>query len=238
MAKSISGETAWNILVSLVSDNGLTQIKIAELCGLSRQGITDIKSGRRNFTKKMADSIVKAGVDEPWGLHLKKRLEYAFNPPIYEGLEELFNDDANKKPLHPTFASYSLPILTALPMDDPLESTAFSGEYLTLPPIVAEIAQGLESPYILRLQSDDCYKRLRQGDHLLVAQAYEVKKEIVVIAHAGTLRLARTVADARQFYNFSGGFEESEGWVALDSGRLITNAEQVACVFGIVWAAL
>ncbi len=234
----IPGVDAWPMLDMFLKKFGLRQSFLAKKCGVRPQILTDIKSGRRYFSKKMADALLAASQGEPWEFWVRHMLDNAFNPPKYEGLEEFFEDMDEDAPEATKVPMNSLPILTTPCLGDPFESNAYYGERISVAEAIAELALSTEPAYVLRLHSDDVFKRLRSGDLLLVSQTADAEKEIMVVDHMGMLKLARSLTHSRIFYGFSDYKERKEGWLALDSGILLLEAEPVSCVIGIVWADL
>lgn len=236
--KSVHGDQAWPALHIFLEQFGLRQSEFAKTCGLTRQIFSDIKAGRRHFSRKIAEQLIAAGKNEVWGSSIQHVVNQIFSPPKYEGLDEYFDEpepDSTQKTL---LSQARLPLLTAPFCGDPILSPCFHGEYVNVPGHLADLAFSAEPPYILQLQNDDGYNRLRHGDLLLMTQAVDLIKEIKVVEYGGMLLLARALEHARVLYHFSEAEGCKDGWVTLDSGAFLDEGDPVGCVMGIVWAPL
>jgi hypothetical protein len=233
MPVTLPGPLVAKFFDNLKQNYGLHYATIASLCGLKRQNITDLRKGRRKFTREMADRLLSARPDEPWVAWLKPLLEFYFAQPEPEKAEKAMAALGQSLPNSPPHSSIvRLPLLQAPVLGDPSAAAAFSGEYVPITDTVLGLADRLYAPYILQIQYDDYARRLRAGDWVLILQTLEYEKEIMVVSCGGRLSLARRLS-------MSPEQEAPEPeWLALESGNPLANASPVACVACIVLAMM
>ena len=192
MATALPGPLVSGLFDKLKQNHGLKYSKIAEMCGVQRQNITDFRHGRRKFTREMADRLLSARPDEPWVVWLKPLLDYYFSKPDPDRAEKSMASLGLPIPdTIPHSPVGRLPLLDAPVLGDPQVAAAFSGEYAPVTKTVLALVDREYQPYILKVQYDDYALRLRAGDWVLIQQTLEFEKEIMVVEQGGRLSLAR-----------------------------------------------
>lgn len=225
-----------DMLFDLKKKFGITQTAVAKVLDVSVQALTDMKSGRRAFTPPMAEKLLDQYQNEPWAGWLADELKgfVAFiDRPILAAPETdkmipfdtvVYVPGSEHLPC--------VPLLRTLILGDHTILGKHSELHVELPRWTIPLIPAGSSPYILELAADDYAGRLRMGDYVLVAQATIPIREIMIVEHGGSLRLARnTMYDAVA----TGGYGE---WLALDSGLPLPNATPAAMVVGVIMARL
>jgi DNA-binding XRE family transcriptional regulator len=249
---SISGAQAFVLFKELKEKYGVKQTEVAAVIGVSRQAVTDMKAGRRRFTRVMAEKILLEFAGEPWADWLRARFDMLFTPspirfaipgepPSRGDVNHAEEERAPPMPASPQAAKRTgLPVLNSPCRGDPGLSSANTKKYAPIPDELSVHASGLTDSYILVIGFNSRDGRLRRGDQVLVLQDAERESEIMVIEHDGALRLARRVGYERAFRGDKAGAGDESDWCTLDSGMVISaqEAEPAGCVVGIVMALL
>lgn len=211
---------------------GVSQTTIAKSMGISTQALTDMKAGRRAFTQSLAEKLLDANKDQPWidcftevlGKFAALSRQVIIPSTTLEGIDATANDRA-------TNPQSRLPLLHT-----PVSGcqAIFEGNdafYVEIPDWALKLIPLASTPYALEIEADDYAGRLRIGDQVLVVQATEPVKEVMLVDHVGSLKLARNSACDDKITG-------SNAWIALDSGLPLQDAVPVAAVVAIIKAKL
>jgi transcriptional regulator with XRE-family HTH domain len=243
MASSVPGPLAVTWFERLRQEHGVSLAATAGYCGLKKQHVTDLRAGRRRFTRKMAENLLATARHEPWGAWLTPLVESCFSSASASG-EENDGDSGKEPPASPADqptsppASWTtLPLLKAPVMGDPRQWSPFPVDCVEIPRTAALLAKDVPHAYVLELPCDDHARRLRAGDQVLILPLPDTDAEIHVIERDDLLRLARRAKVAKAL-GIPLGEVADEEWVALDSGEPLCGARSVAHAAGIVWARL
>ena len=256
----IPGMDATVVFLELKSKYGVRQSKIAEVLGVSRQVISDMKAGKRRFSDEMFRKLILAFEPEPWSGWLARTFFFAFKrhfnymnegelarhldgwrPDGFFAREEI-PDGATRtnppeSPPHPAKVS-TYPVLSAPVVGDPEGFPELTLGRLALPPPLAAQAADFLHPYILRLDFDDVRGRFRRGDWILIVQDAEREAEVLLVRFRGEARLARRGRRYRSLTNLDRSGIRDDDLIALDSGKRIEAERIVGCAVGIVLALL
>lgn len=245
---SISGSEAFTLIKELKLRYGVKQKTIADILGISRQAVTDMKAERRRFTKAMAEKLLKEFAGEPWANWLCGRLDALFTPtPPCFTMASCNDDNTAAEETAPSISTSpqvtrqtGLPVLTSPCRGDPELSPAYTRKYIVVPDELFMQTSELTDSYILIIDFDSHDGRLRRGDRVLALQNAERDCEIMVVEYRGALRLARRGKHARGSNRGAEGETGEMDWVLLDSGAVIpsSEAEATSCIVGIVMALL
>jgi len=248
----IPGKDVVDILLELKCRYGIRQTTIADILGVSRQAITDLKAGKRRFTGEMFEKFLVAFSQEPWGSWVAEALVEAFlrhyrylpEDQLHKRLDAFschskeVLEIANKRPAYPNKAPSSYPVFSIPVTGDPDGIPGRVVERLALPPALAAQAANALYPYVLRIDFDDVSGRLRRGDLVLVLQDTDRETEVMLVQLRGEVRLARRAMCCRETADSVRDGIQGDGWIAMDSAKMIEPERVVGCVVGIVQALL
>ena len=249
---SVPGAAAFTMFTELKKRYGVKQKTIAEVIGVSRQAVTDMKSERRRFSRRMAEKLLLAFAEEEWGDWLRTRLNtlFAIAPtrfalpseslpqPVRQPVE-IDPGNVGEYPM-PSAEARKFPLVASPCRGDPALSPVNTHKHIVVPEELSAQAAESAHPYVLIVDCDSRDGRLRRGDRVLVLQDGERESEIMVVEYNGALRLARRGRHER----ITGGCEKAVGdetaWHLLDTGAVVPaeEARPAGCVVGIVMALL
>ncbi len=233
--KYLENKELAGILHELKGRFGINQTAVAKVLGISIQALTDAKSGRRTFTPLMAEKLLEYYRHEPWAGWLAGELKDLVAPveqPIVPPPDPKIVVPVDSVVHLPGSETHRIPLLRTPILGDFTAIEDRCERYVELPEWAIPLIPPNSSPYILEVAADDYAGRLRMGDHVLVVQRAAPVREVMIVEHAESLKLARNAAFVA---DKTGGREE---WFAMDSGLPLHSAKPVAAILGAVMARL